>query len=138
MSAWSDLSNARHIDRVIETLNSHHDIWYKTRWVVQTVEFDNGVVSESRAKARKELHRANRLEVWYAAQVAIIGASHGAPGPGARAAILALVTYDDCDQYLNMSSDQLRVWSLLTEHPAAILLLPAVIAFERIKELESV
>jgi hypothetical protein len=53
-------------------------------------------------------------------------------------AILALFVYDDCDQYLNMSSEQLRMWAILTEQPAAVLLLPAVIAFERIKELESV
>jgi hypothetical protein len=53
-------------------------------------------------------------------------------------AILALFVYDDCDQYLSMTSEELQVWALVTEHPAAVLLLPAVIVFERIKELESV
>jgi hypothetical protein len=35
-----------------------------------------------------------------------------------------------------MSSDQLRVWTILSENPAATLLIPAVIALERIDELE--
>jgi hypothetical protein len=37
-----------------------------------------------------------------------------------------------------MASDQLHVWAILSETPAAVLLLPAVIAFERINELELV
>jgi len=37
-----------------------------------------------------------------------------------------------------MSSDQLKVWAILSENPAAVLLLPAVIAFEKIAELELV
>jgi hypothetical protein len=37
-----------------------------------------------------------------------------------------------------MSSEQLRAWALLSENPAAVLLLPAVAAFERIAELETV
>jgi len=35
-----------------------------------------------------------------------------------------------------MTSDQLKMWAILSEEPAAILLLPAVTAFEKIKELE--
>jgi hypothetical protein len=31
-----------------------------------------------------------------------------------------------------MPSDKLRVWSILSEDPAAVLLLPAIIAFESI------
>jgi hypothetical protein len=37
-----------------------------------------------------------------------------------------------------MPSEELQAWTLMTEHSAAVLLLPAVIAFERIKKLESV
>jgi hypothetical protein len=35
-----------------------------------------------------------------------------------------------------MPSDQLRIWAILSEDPAAILLIPAVVAFEQINELE--
>jgi len=51
-------------------------------------------------------------------------------------AILALVAYDDCAQYLDMTSSELRVWAALSEHPAPILLIPALVAREKIKELE--
>jgi hypothetical protein len=51
-------------------------------------------------------------------------------------ATAALIAFDDASKYLEVASDQLRVWTILSEEPAAILLLPAVIAFERINELE--
>jgi hypothetical protein len=51
-------------------------------------------------------------------------------------ATAALITYDDASKYLDMPIDELRVWAILSETPAAILLIPAVIAFERINELE--
>jgi hypothetical protein len=51
-------------------------------------------------------------------------------------ATAALIAYDDASKYLEMSSDHLRFWSILIEDPAAVLLIPAVIAFERINELE--
>jgi hypothetical protein len=35
-----------------------------------------------------------------------------------------------------MPSDKLRVWAILSEDPAAVLLLPAVIAFEKIAKKE--
>jgi hypothetical protein len=53
-------------------------------------------------------------------------------------AVKALIAYDDASKYLEMASDQLHVWAILSETPAAVLLLPAVIAFERIRELECV
>jgi hypothetical protein len=48
----------------------------------------------------------------------------------------ALIAWDDCSQYLDMPSDQLKMWYHLTERPACLLLLPAVRAFEQIEELE--
>jgi hypothetical protein len=54
----------------------------------------------------------------------------------ARVAIVALAAFDDAGKYLDMPSDQLRDWAVLSKTPAAMLLLPAVIAFERINELE--
>jgi hypothetical protein len=53
-------------------------------------------------------------------------------------ATAALIAFDDASKYLDMPSDKLRVWAILSEEPAAVLLLPAVIAFERINELELV
>jgi hypothetical protein len=36
-----------------------------------------------------------------------------------------------------MSSEQLRAWALLSEHPAAVLLVPMVVVREQIERLES-
>ena len=41
-------------------------------------------------------------------------------------AALALVAYDDCEKYLDMTPDALQVWAVLSDDPAAILLLPMV------------
>jgi hypothetical protein len=49
-------------------------------------------------------------------------------------AMLALIAYDDAGQFLTMSSERLRIWIELSEHPAATLLLPAVLAMERIQQ----
>lgn len=49
-------------------------------------------------------------------------------------AVLALIAYDDASQFLSMSSERLRIWKELSEHPAAALLLPAVLAMERIQQ----
>ena len=97
MSEWSHLSNAPHIDRVLESVKSH-------------------------------------FEIWTGAMVAAWSAAWSE----ARSASMALIAYDDSAKYLDMPSEQLRVWSILSEDPAAILLLPAVVAFERINELECV
>jgi hypothetical protein len=52
-----------------------------------------------------------------------------------RGAILALVAYDDCAKYLNLPIDQLEMIYQLSEHPACLLLQPAVLVFEKEKEL---
>jgi hypothetical protein len=52
-------------------------------------------------------------------------------------AILALVVYDHCAQYLTMTADQLRVWCALNYDPAAILLLPYVTFLENATSKET-
>jgi hypothetical protein len=66
---------------------------------------------------------------WPSESVAL--SSHGA-WEAAGGATLALVAYDDCAHLLYMSSEKLRAWAVLSEQPAAVLLLPAVIARELI------
>jgi hypothetical protein len=51
---------------------------------------------------------------------------------------MALIAWDNSAKYLDMSSDQLKVWMHLSDDPATVLLLPAVIAFEKINEMEIV
>jgi hypothetical protein len=141
MSEWSHLPNAQHIDRVLASVNKHPRIW--------CVAFDLAWAAArrgARAAAWNAVRDATRGEVWDVAAASArdsVGdmasyAARSAAYDAAYDAILALFAYDDCAHYLDMPSEQLRMWATLTEHPAAVLLLPAVIAFERIKELETV
>jgi hypothetical protein len=129
MSEWSHLPNAAHIDRVIESSNSYPEVWravYDSAWdAARSV-----VWSAARDAAWDAARHAARDAAW---SVAWSVAQHAA-----RDAALAFIAYDDAANYLAMPSDQLKVWAILSENPAAILLFPAVIAYERISELELV
>ena len=132
MSAWDHLPNARHIDWVIASLKKHPDLWRAT-WI---------------ATARP----VGQRPAWIAGYNAALNAAHTSHSKILAAisddapmhapdesygAMLALITYDDCDQYLAMTSEELRAWVLLTEHPTAMLLLPMVIVREQIEQRES-
>jgi hypothetical protein len=120
---WSHLPNAGHIDRVIASAKAHPEFW---------------------GAARVAARDAARVAAWDAVENAarnvVENAARNAAGNvvvyAAYDAIAALVAWDDCAQYLGMTSDQLKMWAILSEEPAAILLLPAVTAFEKINELE--
>jgi hypothetical protein len=77
-------------------------------------------------------------EVWDAAWEAARASAWSAAAVRVAAwdAIVALIAYDDAAKYLAMHSDQLKTWAMLSENPASILLIPAVLAHERISELE--
>jgi len=110
MNAWSHLPNAGHIDRIIASVKAHPEAW-----------------------------AAARAAAWAAARTSrTLTAAINAAWPAARDSILALIAYDDAAKYLEMSSYELKIWAALSEEPAAVLLLPAVIAFEKIKETEFV
>ena len=125
MTAWSELPNAAHIDRVIASVKSHPKIWYSA-WY------------SARDAAWYSARGAAWDAAWYSAWDATRDAACWTAGDAARDAARALIAYDDCAHYLDMSSEQLKSWAILSESPAAVLLLPAVIAFEQINELEVV
>lgn len=146
MSAWSHLPNAHHIDRVIESLKKHHDIWYAVYSVDQAVSLHNARYDALNVIQSLTLNAAFvRNRAWQEARNAAFDAVWGAPESprnaafdAGRAAISALIAWDDSDQFLELSSDKLEVWARISDDPRAILLLPAVRVFERIKELETV
>jgi hypothetical protein len=139
MNAWSHLPNAYHIDLVLESVKSHPEIW-------DAIWDEAWVGDSSRVVAWNAIWLAAREAIWLAARDAsydaALGAARGVARDGAwdaaRDAAIALIAYDDASKYLDMPSDQLRIWAILSEDPAAVLLLPAVVAFERINELEYV
>jgi hypothetical protein len=145
MSAWSHLPNAKHIDRVIATLKKHTEIWgeaydaagYSAWYSYFVAARDVARLATPDAAwvaARDEIFVAARGTAW----VAVWTAGNGVAWDAIQGAIIALIAYDDCEQYLSMTSEELQVWARLSENPAAVLLLPAVVVFERIAELETV
>jgi hypothetical protein len=141
MNAWSHLPNACHIDRVIKSVNSHPKIWGAARDAAHNEDWYAAYVAAYGAAwiaAQGAAWIVARDAAYVAAQAAAYVAAQDAARFAARDAIAALIAYDDASKYLDMPSDHLRFWAILSEEPAAVLLLPAVIAFERINVLECV
>jgi hypothetical protein len=145
MNAWSHLPNAHHIDRVLESLKSHPEIWdaaFSAAFSAASDAAFSAAFSAARGAAsdaaRDAASDAAWDAIWLAARNAARLAIWGAARSATWNATAALIAYDDASKYLEMSSGHLRIWAILSEDPAAVLLIPAVIAFERIRELESV
>ena len=132
MSAWSHLPNAVHIDRVLALIKSHPKLWdqaWSQVWVQAWVQAID--------QAREQAWNQARYQVWDQAwNQARYQVRDQAWHYEVRDVLLALVTYDDCTKYLDLPIDQLQMLYHLTEHPACILLQPAVVAFAMEKERE--
>jgi hypothetical protein len=145
MNVWSHLPNAHHIDRVIESAKSHPEIWAASEYTSRNAVLD-AVWDASRNAAVDAVWNAdlnltldavlysNEDVSEYVSEDADLDAAQYASND----ASLALIAYDDSSKYLEMPSDHLRILAILSETPSAVLLLPAVIAFEKIRELECV
>jgi hypothetical protein len=135
MSAWSHLPNARHIDWVIDSVKQHPECW--------NMSWNTPRNAAWRIEWNEVLGPVTAV-IWNAARDAIWNAARDATRPGescslaALGVIIALIAYDDCAHLLDMSSEKLKLWALLSEQPAAVLLVPATIAREQIAQLESV
>ena len=119
MKPWSHLPNASLIDWVIESLKCNPELWSRAEDAVLNATRDaayDEAWAEALDNVRSEAWDTARDVTWYAAYDEACDAAHGA--------ILALVAYDDCDQYLQMSYDQLLIYATLSERPQAVLLLP--------------
>ena len=140
---WSQLPNAHLIDWVIESLKNNPYMWrheWAANWAAALNAARNSARNATWNEARNAAYdaaynaalNAAYDAAWNAAWNAIqdaswdvtYGAARNAAYYVANVSILALVAYDDCDAYLNMSYDQLLVYALLSERPQAILLLP--------------
>ena len=125
MSKWSQLPNAAHIDRILVSLKANPKIWADA-WNARSA----GINAAWSAAWEADLD---------AAHVAVgdggiggiydAGVASGAAWDAAWYTILALIAYDDAAKYLDLPLDQLKMLFALTEHPAALLLQPAVLAF---------
>ena len=129
MKEWSHLPNAHHIDWVLASLKETPELWGVTwsaaRGAARGASWDASWDAAVDA-ARDAAMSAARNATWNAARGAGWAAGWGV--------ISALVSYDDCDQFLAMSYERLKVWAVLSEDPRAILLLPMVYVKEKLNE----
>ena len=117
MSEWSHLSNAHHIDWVIKSVKENPLLWADARRESWSIGAFHPEAWHKAMMAADKAWAAVAVEAWDVWEV-----------------ILALVAYDDCDQYLNMGYEKLRVYAMLSEKPQAILLLPMVYVREKLNE----
>ena len=132
---WSHYHNADHISRVLE-----HYTTYPVKWQVISDMPQAKNLYHRQVNARgvsMDSYPAQHAKHWadswdLAAKLAdmyvdrninvVVDRYH------ALDAIVALMVHEHSASYLDMDPEELRVWAALSEDPAAVLLLPAVIA----------
>jgi len=124
-TAWADLPNAKHIDRILADLEKNPDGWYDARvaaWdAAWTAAWD---------AAWDAARDAARDDAWYAARSAAWNAAETAAWDAAQDAILALIAYDDCAYLLDEKPEHVQMLGLLGNQ-VAILLYPACVALQK-------
>ena len=131
-NAWDDLPNAALIDWVLQLINDRPWILVST-WTnydsIDRLVCKHQAFKDTKLNGRTLAYTQCRTDIRL-----LIHQNHWCyrQGPTERAQlkilakgiISALIAYDDCDQYLSMTYDELRVWALLSGTPQAVLLLP--------------
>jgi hypothetical protein len=126
-TAWADLPNAKYIDLVLASMNKNPAAW-DAAW---------GAAWNAAWGAAKDAARAMvREAVWDEVRDAAWGAASDAAWGAAWDATLALIAWDDCDYLLEEKPENVKMLALLGNH-AAVLLYPACVALQNIKELEN-
>jgi hypothetical protein len=140
-TAWSHLPNAQHIDRILADVKVNPNHWNAVRDAASHAALD---AAENTARhtarlapwgqASNAARHAARHAAYNATCNTINNAAFEAINNAAYNSITALVAWDEASDYLNSSVDQVKIWTLLGDKKA-VLMLPAVLAFEKSKEL---
>ena len=129
MNAWSNLPNAKHIDWVLDSLKSNIDIWNQA-WNQAYDQARIQAWKQARNQVRVQARDQARDQAWNQAWEQARNQAYDQ----ASGVLLALIAYDDCDQYLCMTYNELKTWALVSEKPQAILLLSMVYVKEQTNE----
>ena len=127
---WAHLPNAKHIDRILESLKTNPDKWASV-WkhnVAMDAAWDT-----ARVAAWNAARDTARVAAWNAAWSAVRVAARVAAWNAAWDAIIALIAYDDCAYMLDSDPGELAILAKFGD-PKAILLLPACDILSTIKE----
>jgi len=128
-TAWADLPNAKHIDRILADLKRNPDKWSATmndEWAATRNAAWNAAWGAAWSAERYAAWDAARNAAWSAARTAARDAARDA----AWGAILALVAYDDCIYLLDEKPEYVQILALLGNEKA-ILLYPACVALQK-------
>ena len=133
-TAWADLPNAKHIDRIIANLERNPYNWGAARtaawddaWTAAWNAAWDAVWDAARGAAWGSARYAAGDAARYSAWTAARGDARGAAASGA---ILALITYDDCAYLLDEKPEHVQMLGLLGNQ-AALLLYPACVAMQK-------
>ena len=128
---WSHLPNAKHIDAVMASVKANPEAWH-IAWHTA-----RNVVSWAAREAARDAGREAARDAGRDAELGAVWlAFRDDEWDAAWNGMLAFVAYDHASKYLQMTPDQLRAWALLSEDPAAVLLIPAAIAFDKLADME--
>ena len=115
-TAWAHLPNAKHIDRILASLEAHPDKWEAARGPAWSAAWDAGRTA-ARGTAWTEAWDAARTAAWDAAWTEAWDAARTA----ARGAITALIAWDDCAYMLELPEDTLKVLRAVGNEQAMLL-----------------
>ena len=136
---WSHLPNANHIDWVIKTLKENPEVWNAAEgvaWAAARNAARYAAWGDAWDAARDDARAAARSAARAAAWDTTRGDVWEAVWDAAGGATAALVAWDESSELLTMPITHVERLVKL-EIPAAILLLPAVIVKNKLKELEN-
>jgi len=128
-TAWDDLPNAKHIDRILADLKRNPYNW-GAAWTAAR----NAAWNAAMTAARNAAWSAERYAAWDAARTAAWSAARTAASDAAFntawGAILALVAYDDCAYLLDEKPEHVQILALLGNEKA-LLLYQACLALQK-------
>jgi hypothetical protein len=116
-NAWSHLPNAQHIDRILADLKANPSHWDMPRLKERENIKDNIVFANVPGWA------------WYMTQQAIYKLAYGRSYFVVRDVMLSLISWNYISELLDMTNSQVYELSILDDK--AVLMLPAVLAFEK-------
>jgi hypothetical protein len=141
-SAWADLPNAKYIDLVIDSVKKNPAAWDAAWAAARTAALNAARTAALNAARTAALNAARTAALdaawdtaWDAAWNAALDAAWDAARNAAWGAILSLIAWDDCDYLLEENPENVKMLALLGNQ-AAVLLYPACVALQNVKELE--
>jgi hypothetical protein len=136
---WSHLPNAKHIDWVIKTLKKNPEAWFDAG----ALSLNLGICAAHRSaeidlKVRRirPIWNAALSASWSATRGALCGTIVGETRGYAMSANTALIVWDDSSKLLDKPVEEVEGLVKESNH-AAVLMLPAVIVKNKLKEKNS-